>query len=626
MAKNNTSFDFTSALKHFSLFLLVIVTLWMTPQIKNMDRRINDLIQNTSTITPSKDIIIVDIDQKTVNSAKNFPVSRGYIADAIFEIAKQKPKKVLVDIFLIADGSPEDDANLISAFNAFESGSLAISGMSEALTQGKPIPNPKFGSNARIVDSIISQDTDGFFRSLGSPYSNNDATLQNPARWLANQNGLRIVQLDQSVKPGSYIRYSLSDFTNENIPDLTGKIVIIGQVAKLLGLPVQYPLHGNLDRTEFIALAADTLLNGNEQKVLEPGILIVIYTLIALSGLSAAFFLVRNNNIFKITTIAGLLIMMFNLAAHFHLHIALNIIATLVVWKAAFFLTLAYKYRIVDAFREVLSGDLSPEEAWQWRVMKNHKEPVVLLGLNGIRRINMAGSKLKLFDNNPENIKTLQKAVSDLDTKDEISLYCSNVSANRIYKAIQPFENISLYQLQDITSENTERKRLSELAVTDQLTNCINKAGFNEQLDMLTARNQPYSIFILDLNGFKAANDTYGHMAGDRVLVECARRLQTALRSNDILARIGGDEFAVIALGENDTKNLLLVRDKLENAFGNSVHVDGNDIAIGVAIGFAQRKNAESKEQVLKAADEAMYARKRFMKSRGMAKERGEAA
>lgn len=615
-----------SALLHFCAFFLLIATILATPQFKNLDRKINDVVLQASTKVNTGNIVIVDIDQKTTASAKSFPISRNYIAEAVNKIASQNPKRVLLDILFVADGKQSDDQKLQQTFNKFNNGTLAIAGLDPVYTSGKATPNPKFTKNASVVNSVVAPDKDGFYRRLGSQNEYYTKKLNNPARWLAGKSGSDVLILDQSTNPNGFTRYSLSDFVDGDAPNVNGKLVIVGQVSKLLGIPVHYPLLGNIDRTQFIALGASTLINGAEQYDLSFNQLVITIAFVAFIAYLFAFKIVQNVKLLRTTLVSLLLILGANFFLHHYFNISLNIVVTSLAWKAAFFITLAYKYRLLDVIREVMSGDLSPEEAWQWRAMKEHHDPCILMGLKGIKRINQSALNSKLFDDGGSNFSSFKQAIKTLDSEAGANLGLMQETSEKNFQLTQPFDNIALYQLRDTTNEQVEKDRLAQLIYTDQLTNCLNKAGFENALKSVVADDAPYSIFILDLNGFKAANDTYGHLAGDIVLTECAKRLKTVLRNTDTLARIGGDEFAVIAQGHIAQDSLLSLRDKLEESIGSFVQVGKNSIKIGISAGYSQALPSQDSKTVMENADSAMYERKTYLKSIGEAPTRNTAA
>jgi diguanylate cyclase (GGDEF)-like protein len=141
---------------------------------------------------------------------------------------------------------------------------------------------------------------------------------------------------------------------------------------------------------------------------------------------------------------------------------------------------------------------------------------------------------------------------------------------------------------------------LHERALSDPLTGLRHQGSFGERL--ATATPGQTAVYAIDVDGFKAINDTYGHQAGDRALVALAQALSTALRTQDELYRIGGDEFAAI-VDVKRTSEALAVANRLIVA----ARVVGHPISVGVAI----RRNGEISEETLRRADAALYLAKR---------------
>jgi diguanylate cyclase (GGDEF)-like protein/PAS domain S-box-containing protein len=160
----------------------------------------------------------------------------------------------------------------------------------------------------------------------------------------------------------------------------------------------------------------------------------------------------------------------------------------------------------------------------------------------------------------------------------------------------------------------TERRRLEEelrhLADHDALTGLINRRRFEEELERHLMHGRRYgmsgALLVLDLDGFKAVNDEHGHRAGDDVLCAVAKALQRRLRESDIVARIGGDEFAVL-LPQATAVEAEKVCEALEEAIPNEVPAPG-DHRIEVSVGFAPFvEGVASIDEILTAADASMY-------------------
>jgi diguanylate cyclase (GGDEF)-like protein/PAS domain S-box-containing protein len=163
----------------------------------------------------------------------------------------------------------------------------------------------------------------------------------------------------------------------------------------------------------------------------------------------------------------------------------------------------------------------------------------------------------------------------------------------------------------DLTRRRRLEDRLRHLADHDPLTGLVNRRRFQEDLERHLAQGRRYgmtgALLVLDLDGFKAVNDTHGHREGDRVLCAVAAALRTRLRESDIVARLGGDEFAVL-LPRASAEAAEQVCEALAQAVAAEVPTPG-DSRIEVSVGFAPFENgARSVDDVLSAADASMYA------------------
>jgi len=157
----------------------------------------------------------------------------------------------------------------------------------------------------------------------------------------------------------------------------------------------------------------------------------------------------------------------------------------------------------------------------------------------------------------------------------------------------------------DVSSTRNEFEVLRGRAVTDELTGLPNRAGLLEHLSARAGSGA--SVVFCDLNGFKAVNDTHGHAAGDAVLVQIARRLKRTVRGEDFVARIGGDEFVIVAPPDKDSDFDALAR-RLLRATDQPMILPGPIVAtVGMSIGMAVLNKDEDPVNVLRVADENMY-------------------
>lgn len=170
-----------------------------------------------------------------------------------------------------------------------------------------------------------------------------------------------------------------------------------------------------------------------------------------------------------------------------------------------------------------------------------------------------------------------------------------------------------------------ERKRLEQelahQALHDSLTGLPNRALFLDRLERALLRQERdragVAVFFIDLDGFKGLNDAHGHSFGDRVLVNVARALEEAVRPEDTVGRIGGDEFCVVCTNLEDTEAAVTIARRLMAVVGSPIRLGDQDVWITASIGGAMADASEaSADQLLRDADAAMYRAKRLGKDR----------
>jgi diguanylate cyclase (GGDEF)-like protein len=164
---------------------------------------------------------------------------------------------------------------------------------------------------------------------------------------------------------------------------------------------------------------------------------------------------------------------------------------------------------------------------------------------------------------------------------------------------------------EDITDRKMMERRLQEMAHSDSLTGLANHAFFHHQLEHTTAlarRNATtFALLYLDLDKFKAVNDTHGHEIGDRLLKAFAQRIKGVLREADVVARLGGDEFAVTLENLPDRSAAHAIAAKLVSAMRAPFVFDAIEITVGTSIGVAFSSPDTSAQELVRRADQAMY-------------------
>ncbi len=162
--------------------------------------------------------------------------------------------------------------------------------------------------------------------------------------------------------------------------------------------------------------------------------------------------------------------------------------------------------------------------------------------------------------------------------------------------------------LRDITERKSNEQRLFKLAHLDPLTELPNRALFRSRIAEALETEETITVMLVDLDGFKDVNDSLGHSAGDAVLMNVAERLLASVRPSDTVARMGGDEFAILIPGLGDPIRAADVADAAIDSVSQLLTVDGQPVNIGASIGIAiYPAHGKRSEELISGADLALY-------------------
>jgi len=251
-------------------------------------------------------------------------------------------------------------------------------------------------------------------------------------------------------------------------------------------------------------------------------------------------------------------------------------------------------------YRNRLARDLlgdGPDGHWIEQARATHRDELEEL-VHEALDAQLQGSALVPFDRPDETVWLLITAMPQTDEDG------------------RPFGLIAT--LQDMTAETTAREelriaqdRLWHLANHDQLTGLPNRSLLLDRLDQTLHRHQRehhgVAILLGDLDGFKEVNDELGHLAGDEVLVQVARRISASVRATDTACRYGGDAFLVLCEGFDEPTEVEAVATRIIEAVRAPMMVASVPIEVGITFGIALADDAPSARTLLARADDAMY-------------------
>jgi diguanylate cyclase (GGDEF)-like protein/PAS domain S-box-containing protein len=178
-------------------------------------------------------------------------------------------------------------------------------------------------------------------------------------------------------------------------------------------------------------------------------------------------------------------------------------------------------------------------------------------------------------------------------------------------------ENGAPIHLLGLVQETTESKRiqadLARLALHDPLTGLANRTLLDDRLRTALARAGRHGsltgVLFLDLDGFKAINDSYGHRVGDEILTVVARRLRSVLRPADVVARLGGDEFVAVCEELADLQEAHAIASRVEVAIAAPIETSSGPLTVYASVGLALAEGSQESDadDLIRRADEAMY-------------------
>src|SRR6185369_15017047 len=163
----------------------------------------------------------------------------------------------------------------------------------------------------------------------------------------------------------------------------------------------------------------------------------------------------------------------------------------------------------------------------------------------------------------------------------------------------------------DITEQRQSEAKIAHMALHDTLTNLPNRMLLNERLEdalRRVKRGEIVAAHLLDLDHFKTVNDTLGHPAGDKLLKLVADRLRSAVRDTDTVARMGGDEFAIVQIDIAQPADCTALAHRIIESVSAPYEIEGQQVVIGTSVGIAiSPSDGTSPDQLIRNADLALY-------------------
>jgi len=594
-----------------------------TPQTQTLDLRISDLIGISNKVPASGDVVIVELDSKAIENAGAFPIPHSYIADLLEKLDNAGAKKFYLDQRLAIATNKSNYTRFSQILKQIKPSRIAVAGYNPTHSQEASYPLPEYRKYVSVVGANYFPDVDTRYRILNTTASKQPVHY-NPARWLYGEDSFDAVRISRKIDASSLVRVSAANVAADKMGAFQDKIILIGLPNSVTTSGLVYIDGVGIDRVGLVALAVETLIADMEPSDLNKSTKILIAFLIFLIVFWVRSKLKKNESQRKISRLFK--VFMFNVLSiggitglgiffYFNYEIQPNIIFYATAFGVATVLFTLKNLRVVEVISEVYSGDLSTEEAWAWQSVHKQREPLILLGFSNIKRLNEVALDFGFFASDNPHKNENEEIIKSILGMDTVSPVVELRSVNKVSKVrcVQPYPGVPIVRIDDWSLEEEKREELEFALSHDALTRCLNREGL---IKIANDLSKTYSIIMMDLNGFKAVNDTYGHAAGDKILKLVTSKFSKVLCTSSHLARLGGDEFCVLSSSAVENESAQNLCKKLEGVIGNQINIDNTEIEVSVSAGYSISNDLDSLSETMDKADKAMYERKNEIKSK----------
>lgn len=609
---------------------------------------------------PTGDIIFVDIDTKSIDSVGQWPWPRSLYATLFDKLKMQGATDIAFDIDFSSASTEAEDAAFEKALNR-ASGVIILPVFSQALTAqaGESrvhynIPIDRFEQATLIGTVNVPVEADGRIRAYRLGAVVNGMPTPSLAVALAGLNGPVGGEflIDFSIRADQIARFSAIDILDDQIAGhlVSGRKVVIGSSAQELRDFFWVPRYGLLSGPILHALAAETILQ--DRTLAQTGSLISVFGLGLLAAL--VLYLMRRMHWTRFLLILVLLSLAMELVSLMILQVAPILVDTS-LWQASIAAFAVYSIlRQIDVHKILLLIMRNEKRNTQTvldRVIADNSDGIFIVEENGkVITVSRAGLEiLKLETDTDYSDRSVEdilpevlsgpvlNSISDhkegieakleqqeielvLDNNDTLILEYS-ITPSRLGGGFssngrpKPDKHIACLTFRDITVRRQLERRLQYLATHDQLTGLANRTEFERRLADATKDEIPGSndraLISIDLDRFKNINDTLGHDIGDQLLRLVSERLLNFAGSSNLVARFGGDEFAVLHFGETTKPKLAKLVQTIIDALSEPYDIYGHTVIIGASAGIAVGRGASgSGLELIRDADVALYGAK----------------
>ena len=609
-----------------------------------LERPFDDLRFRMVSRPPSADLVLVAIDPPSLRELNSWPWPRDYHATLIDSLVAAGARTVALDIDFSSPSDPVADARLEESLQAaagrvvlpvFKEVHRGADGTEVILNE----PLPRFRQHVRVGSVSVQPSRDGLVRELNTREVWADAAPPSFPALLAGLGDAPFDRftLDFGIELGDVLELSYADvlagrFDPEVVRD---KVVLVGATALGLQDFLPVPLYGVMSGVRVQALGYETLVGGralHRLGMLPIGVILALVALlvcarfaawpwrrglavlIGLSATATAASLAVQAIVPVIVDVTPVMLMS-----------GLSYVAGLIIRVDAQAVRLVWQTIRLERTSALTRG-----------IVEQSFDGIVTVGASGsIETANaaaesmfgyaaggLAGRRLGELLCDPHSDSGDREAfLHSLHGYREVSARRRNGSTFPAEIAVSDMEfeddRMRIVIVRDVTEREAQRQRLEHQALHDDLTGLPNRRLLHERmaysLEIARREGRQLALLLLDLDRFKEVNDTLGHPVGDALLHEVARRLGAVVRKTDTVARIGGDEFAILLHAVADQAKAGDIAQLVCRALERPFSFDGLSMDLHASVGIAiYPDHADEPARLMQRADVAMYLAKRL--------------
>ncbi len=600
---------------------------------------------------PTGDVVVVDIDAKSIAAMGAWPWRRIVFAQLIDKLVALHAGEIAIDVDFSAPSNPADDAALTSALKR-SGGSVILAGFAQKLSGATDAastynqPLRQFSDNAWVTSVNVRPDVDGQVRSFSYGLIVDGQLVPSMPEVLAGGLGEagKAFAIDFSINPRAIDRISLIDVLRGTVDPsrIAGKKVIVGAQAVELRDFFQVPVAGAISGALLQAVATETLMQGRvlhktSTAVTLAGLLLVAFAAF-LIGRAKWQYLVGGLIVAAVVVEASAMVLQTNYAT------VVNTTPWLLAFAILTIIALLSEIDIRQLLQTMWRVRASNAEALLTKVVADNFAGIVVVDEAGaIRAASRSASELLDYRHDLVGSKAraalppqLMAAVDAVlatgfdrcvprpsavslrrgDGESRVFEYVTTISEVESEPANDGSagteHRVVCLTFTDITDKKAAEAKIAHMARFDSLTQLPNRNQLIERLEEVFTTNdtrlRSSAVVCFDLDRFKTINDALGHHVGDLVLRGVAARATNLLPHDAIVARLGGDEYAALFFGSKAGDDAVAFATNIVATSKRPLDVDGRQVLVGASAGVALADARDkSPDDILKRADMALY-------------------